>query len=153
MSVWRIAAKPVDQRATKSLADIAKSGLNALSKWIPAEVIALYATTVAAMQPVQPEDGPAQPPSVEWLPWAILLVATPLIVMLTALTKRQRYRLWPKVLLSMPAFVMWSATVPHSAWEGFNFFDLKSPLVLLCLAVAALIFTLLAEWIVPEQPA
>jgi hypothetical protein len=106
-------------------------------KWIPAEVIAIYAATISQMQP---EAGAAsQAPVVSTPLWFIALGFTPVIVAVAGyLTKATKVPL--RVLFSIVAFVVWSSTVPHSAWEQFALFTDNKLIAYALLGLISLVF-------------
>jgi hypothetical protein len=133
-------------------AQLATGALSKLVIWLPAEVVTGYAAAVAMTQLPAPAE-----PVVDPLPWLISLVATPVLLLLVAmgkkgarkLTKAQRGRLNRRALLSVPAFALWSATVPFSVWT--NWVDTTSPVFWYVLLLAAVAFTAFAEWFTRDR--
>ncbi|MCE7003177.1 hypothetical protein LWC34_10090 [Kibdelosporangium philippinense] len=121
-----------------------------MAKWLPAEVLAFYAAAVTMMQPpLTPEGQPTEPPVVSWWAWSIALAATPVFVYIGALYRHNFDRFWLRVGLSLPAFVLWSATVPYSAWYDVSFFESGSAIFWLALGLAAAAFTAIASHLAP----
>jgi hypothetical protein len=151
MSAWRIGVG--DARAgalaaapSKPLKEQLLAALGALVKWLPAEVVAGYAATVTIMQPDQVEGAVPKPPSVSWAAWLVAFVATPIIVLFAAGAAGNLNKIVQRVVLSMPAFVLWSASVPYSAWNKVDAFKDNRPVFLLILLLVTTIFTYGAEW-------
>jgi hypothetical protein len=133
--------EPAEDRATPSSPanSPAVSGIELLTKWIPGEVIALYAAAVTAF-------GAAANarPSI-----ALLAVAGGLTFVVVVLTAFARGRVvkgtWLAAILAVGAFAIWSATVPFSGWQRWSFIHNHQVAVPIVAAVAALMFGLLAE--------
>ncbi|HEY4266880.1 MAG TPA: hypothetical protein VGM94_01690 [Galbitalea sp.] len=106
-------------------------------KWIPAEVIAIYGATISQMQPAA--GAASQTPVVSTPLWVIALVFTPVIVAVAGwLTKSTKVPL--RVAFSIVAFVVWSSTVPHSAWDQFDLFTKNKELSYALLGLLSLVF-------------
>jgi hypothetical protein len=155
MSAFRIGAgdrQPFRTEADgqKSLPQQLLAAVGALVKWLPGEVVAGYAATVVMMQPDQPETGPAKPPDVSWAPWIVALVATPVFVLLGALYANNMKKLVARIILSLPAFVLWSASVPHSAWDNVDGFKNNHAVFLFVLLLVTSAFTTIAELVTRE---
>ncbi len=106
-------------------------------KWIPAEVIAIYAAAVAQLQPKP--DGIPQPPVVSVELWAIALVFTPVIVGVASVLGNATQRVW-RIIFSIPAFLVWSSTIPHSAWAKLDVFADNQIIAYVVLAFLSLVF-------------
>jgi len=119
--------------------------VKALSVFLPAEMIALYAAFVAAAQP----DPKSQLPAVIDLPlWIVALVLSPLLVFALSLwvgkdTQAMRRK---KTVVAIPAFALWSASIPASAVYLVPWFRLSQAWVALAFAGTVLVFTYLAKW-------
>lgn len=134
-------AAPAEPKPT--LGDLFVKHLSALSDWIPAEAAVLYAAAVAFDQPAL--DSGANPviSARLWVAGAAIAV---LLQAFTSYRARNTTRiLVTRALLSGVAFAIWSATVPLSAWNKFEWFDLGDAVVLLALIAAAIVFTFIAE--------
>lgn len=106
-------------------------------KWIPAEVIAIYGATISQMQPEAAT--PPAAPVVSMPLWFIALAFTPVIVAVAGfLTKANKVPL--RVAFSIVAFVVWSSTVPHSAWEQFGLFTDNKLIAYALLGLISLVF-------------
>lgn len=125
------------------------TALGALIKWIPAEVVAGYAATVQLMQPSLVAGKASKPPVISWSAWIIALVATPILVALGAWLATSYNHLVAKVLLSIPAFGLWSASVPYSVWNKSGQFRDNTPFTLFLLLIITGIFTAVAEKLAP----
>lgn len=160
MSALRIATnapstRPRGARAaeekTPGLGERTLTALGALVKWLPAEIVAGYAAVVVAMQPEVIEGAAAQPPDVSWEAWLIALAATPVLVLVAAMVAKTTERLAARAILSIPAFALWSATIPHSVWEKWDSFEESRPLFLFGLLIVVSIFTYVAQAIAPSE--
>lgn len=117
------------------------------TKWIPGDVIALYAATVALMQPAL-DSG--EDPVISFPAWLIALVATPLVVYAIGLAAKTS-KLWLRAFFSIPAFAIWSSTVPHSAWQGWPLFNDNPVLAYLVLGLLALILPPFADYMIGDE--
>ena len=106
-------------------------------KWIPADVVTIYAAAVAQMQPKP--DAADQTPVVSVPLWVIALVATPLVVLVGSVLAKSRNTVW-RMLFSIPAFIVWSSTIPHSAWSELSIFTDNQIVAYVVLAFLSLIF-------------
>jgi hypothetical protein len=155
VSVWRIAvgaqAPAIRAEEAKTPIQHLLTALGALVRWLPAEVVAGYAAVVTAMQPEQVEGGLAKLPSVSWAAWLVALVATPVLIFLLSKAAKNNALLGRRVGLSIPAFILWSASVPHSVWEKLDAFRENRPVFLFVLLLVTSAFTALAQWLVPDN--
>ena len=150
-SAARVAGKPAGGAVTKRAGQaftLAGLGLDALTRWLPAEVVALYAAIVAAMQPRQ-EDGKQIVPEVRLWPWLLGIVATLLVVLFGAKAADNTDKLLWRLVLAGVAFVLWSATVPYSAWYLLPWIDLAGMAFWGTLTIVVVVFTKVAQWAVP----
>jgi len=94
----------------------------------------------AAVSQMQPEAGAASQAPVISLPlWIIALVATPAIVFVGGLlAKSEKVPL--RMAFSVPAFILWSSTVPHSPWNSWDLFAQNQIVAYAVLAFLSLIF-------------
>lgn len=103
------------------------------------------------MQPEVVEGAAPQPPDISWAAWIIALAATPVLVFVAAGIAKKTKGLAAKVVLSIPAFALWSASIPHSVWEKWDSFDENRPLFLFGLLIVVSIFTYIAQALVPSE--
>lgn len=155
MSAVRIAIGDTDTRVfgadeNASPKDKLLGFLGKVTKWIPADVMAIYGAAIIAMQPKPAADGSAPPAVVSVELWVAFLVATPILVGILGWVAGSE-RLARRVLLSVPAFIIWTASVPHSAWEKLPLFTDSTVLVLAVLAVVAAGFAPFADKVVGES--
>jgi hypothetical protein len=117
-------------------------GLDSLTKWIPGEVIVLYAAAVTAFGAETHAE-----PSI-----ALLIVAgvlTPVIVVLFAYSRGTvKRKTWLTALFAAIAFAIWSLSVPFSGWQSWDLVQDNQLAVALVAAVSALLFGLLAEGLI-----
>jgi Na+/proline symporter len=152
IGVGRTAELPRPAAApSPTLGEQLAAGLGALVKWLPAEVVGGYAAAVVAMQPEQGEGQPPAPPDISWTAWIIALVATPILVFLVAKAVKNNEKRLARVGLSIPAFALWSASIPNSVWEKLDAFSDNRRLFLLGLLFVVSGFTYLAQLIVPDS--
>jgi predicted benzoate:H+ symporter BenE len=118
------------------------TALGALIKWLPAEIIAGYAATVALMQP---KAGSAEPANISSTAWWIALIATPVLIGIAGWVAGNYTKLPIKIALSIPAFALWSASVPSSAWNKLDAFRDNSPVFMFGVLIVTIIFTAIAE--------
>lgn len=128
--------------ANPTLGQQVLTALGALIKWLPAEIIAGYAATVAIMQP---EAGSAEPANISAAAWWVALVATPVLVAVAGWVVGGVEKLPAKIALSIPAFGLWSASVPASAWNKVDAFKENSAVFMLVLLLVTVVFTGVAE--------
>lgn len=132
------------QQKTAALTGVA---IGAVVRWIPTEVVVLYGAAVAASQPA----GTPAAPVIPLAPWIVCLVASPVLSVVLALsTERREHMIW-KAVLAAAAFVLWSETVPNSAWNLVPGFSPSGPITLLVIGLTAAIFTPIAEWLAPQD--
>jgi len=129
-------------------ADFVLSALGALVKWIPAEVVVVYAGAVAANQPA-PDSGEA--PFVSWQLWVICLVATPLYILVIAWATGKGKNLVWKAVLSIPAFALWTATIPFSLWTMWKPFTDQTGWFLGGIVILAGLLTVVAQKLAPPE--
>jgi hypothetical protein len=125
-----------------TLAQQVLTAFGALIKWLPAEIIAGYAATVALMQP---EAGSSEPANISPLVWWIGLAATPVLVGLAGWVGDNFVKLPTKIVLSIPAFALWSASVPASAWNKIDAFQNSTPAFMFVILLVTIMFTAVAE--------
>lgn len=124
--------------------------LGTLTLWLPTEIVATYGLFITAMQTTDSDDTPSYS-----LPlWLLALVATPLLVAITAWAKRpsktkrdaeSRRKLRWAVLLSPAAFALWSIVIPNSAWNLLVIFREQNSVVLFVVLILTGLFTLIAS--------
>jgi len=164
MSAWSIGygnlARPNLSRARdeqqppepKKARELFGTAFGTFAKWIPSEVVVGYGAAVAALQPKAIAGQTAPSAVVSWTPWLVGLAGSAVLVLIGAIAKGEYRRLFPKVLLAMAAFGIWSASVPHSVWTKLSFFELDSPNWIFGFALAAVAFALLAEAATETMP-
>jgi hypothetical protein len=145
------AAPPAAAAPAATIGKQAIDALGALVKWLPAEIVAGYAAVVTAMQPEQAAGAPAKPPSISWTAWVVALIATPILVLVGAWTAGKLAGAVARMALSVPAFALWSATIPHSVWEKWDAFTNNRPLLLFVLLIVVSIFTAIAQKLAPDD--
>jgi hypothetical protein len=134
----------------KKLPEQLMAALGVLVKWLPAEVVGGYAAAVTMLQPTQIKGEPAKAPVISTSAWVLSIVATPILVLAVALAAKKTKKLAQRVVLSVPAFALWSASVPHSVWENMNAFRDNRPVFLLGLLFATALFSAIAEILTRE---
>lgn len=148
MSAWGLARQ---QQALQSLSgndngnDDAKRQLagyiDRVVRWIPADVVAFYALVVTALR-----QGSTSP-NVPWL--MIFAIGTPLIVILGAFSLG-RPLLWSDLCdaaLSLPAFLIWSISIPESGWWKWSAVSNNPAVAAVAAGLCGLVFSLLAQGI------
>ena len=140
----------VEDTGPKPLPQQLLAAVGALVKWLPGEIVAGYAAVVVMLQPEQPKTGPAKAPVVSWWAWIIAVIATPVFVLLGAWYASNWTKFVPKILLSVPAFVLWSASIPHSAWDKIDGFRDNHPIFLFALLLVTSAYTTIAQKLVPD---
>ena len=148
MSAWSIGAGRGAFSTKAGKPNKAVEFIGRFTKWIPGDVIVLYGGTVALMQPEQPAEGSVTP-VVSVPAWLITLIATPLIVWVAAGLADKKQIPW-RIAFSVPSFMIWSATVPHSAWEKWGVFSENAPIVYLVLGLLALILPPIADSVIDD---
>jgi hypothetical protein len=118
-----------------------------LIKWIPAEIIALYGAFVATQVAAALAAGTVVKP--DWTLWWIMLAATPVYVAVVALLTDSRKDIVAKVLISIPSFVVWTATVPGSIWGDLEWFQNASGPGFIVIALLAGLIALLGNKFAP----
>lgn len=118
-----------------------------LTKWIPAESLALYLPGVSLLRTGHKPSAPAL--------WFVLLITavTPIFVLLGAWGTRRRVgaETWLAALLSIFAFAIWSLSVPFNGWQAFSVISETSGNVAVVAAVVGLLFGQLAEALVTHK--
>lgn len=113
MSVWALARVPPKRAIVEADdSDLAKF-VGRVLKWIPADLAVLYTAFIKALV-----DSPKDDPNI-WLTVIFTLLA-PITLVLLALNSTNGARgkvLAVRAVLSVPAFVIWSLTVPNSGWD------------------------------------
>ncbi len=140
MSMWQIARDTADGDVFVPEADT-NNGLreytDRILKWIPGDVLALYATGVTTIGK----------PSWWWLIVAILL--SPAMLVLVPFTTTGHLVLSRPVttnaLLGFGATLIWTLTIPNSGWQNINGISRNAPTVALVVAVLGLLFSVIAE--------
>lgn len=146
MSVWRVgrdAAEDATRVRGKGPAGGGEPKLQAfidrVVKWIPGDVLALYAAGVTAIGA----------PSIGWLIAGVVL--SPLIVLLTPFATTGHFAPWKAGLvlaaLAFAATLIWSLSIPNSGWQELQAIRDHATQVALAAAVLGLIFGLVADGI------
>lgn len=140
MSMWQIALGTVDSDVFVPEADTdhgLREYTDRILKWIPGDVLALYATGVTTIGK----------PSWWWLVVAIVL--SPALVLLVPFTTTGRLDLSRHVttnaLLGLGATLIWTLTIPNSGWQNIDGISKNAPTVALVVAVLGLLFSVIAE--------
>ncbi|KQO98324.1 hypothetical protein [Leifsonia sp. Leaf264] len=121
------------------------NALGALVKWIPADVVAGYgiATTLKVAN-----NKDADP---DWVAWWIFLIIAPIFVAVVAWATKETKDLAWKVILVVPAFILWSSTIPASVWNTFSWFKDATALTYGVLFIIAVLFTIVAQRLAPPS--
>ena len=137
MSAWRIGRESVEQQYGGPKEGPITDVVDTVVKWIPGEVLALYAAGVTLIGR----------PSTFWL--VVGIVLAPLVVLLAAFARTGRLepglRTLTRAGLMTVAAVIWSFVVPLSGWAGWSAIADNSAVVALTAALGGLIFGLVAE--------
>lgn len=114
--------------------------VDASSKWVPGEALALYVVGVTLIGT----------PNWVWLVVGVLLA--PALVLLGAFTSagsvRLDARVGARVILALVAMLIWSLTVPVSGWHEWGLFRDGAVVVALAAVVVGLPFGLVAESVI-----
>jgi hypothetical protein len=140
MSMWQIARESSDGELFVPEADT-DTGLSEYTdrilKWIPGDVLALYATGVTTIGK----------PSWWWLIVAIVL--SPALVLLVPFTSSGHLDLSRPVTtnaaLGLVATLLWTLTIPNSGWQNIAGVSKNASTVALVVAVVGLLFSAVAE--------
>lgn len=86
-----------------------------LTKWIPGEVLTLYVAGVTVLNP-----SPGSSTGVVFL--AIVAILTPAVVAGGVFATGGKFdgHFWISAMIGMAAFLIWSITVPESAWQKIS---------------------------------
>jgi hypothetical protein len=122
-----------DEKATQTVID-------RVTKWIPGDVLALYATAVTAFSA-----GTNASPSVILLIVSIFFAG--LVVLGSAFSSNGSItrHVWLPAGLAAGAFAIWSLSVPFSGWQKWHVVHDNQAAVAVVAAAAALLYTFLAE--------
>jgi hypothetical protein len=127
----------------------ALSFVGKLIEWIPADVVALYAALITAL-----ESDPAKADA-KWLVGvgvALALVAVPLGAW-SGRSKLSDPKLWfsrlvkKRTALAPIAFMIWSPTVPNSGWQDIKWISENLAVTTAICAILAFLFALVATGI------
>lgn len=144
MSVWRV-GRDAATDATKTRGGPPTRGgepkletfIDRVVKWIPGDVLALYAAGVTAIGA----------PSMWWLVVGVIL--SPIIVLLTPFATTGHFAPWKAgLVLALLAFVataIWSLSIPNSGWQEMQVIRDHAAQVALGAAVLGLLFGLVAD--------
>jgi hypothetical protein len=134
----------LDDSSTNSIFEF----IGKIAKWIPAEIVTLYGAGVTAMQPAA--DAADKTPVISVELWVVALVGTAVLIFAAAMSAGQKNGLL-RAALGMVAFVIWSATIPHSAWEKLSFFTTNEIVVYVGLGIAAVAASVIFDRLVGDS--
>ncbi|WP_345799902.1 hypothetical protein AAIB33_10440 [Microbacterium sp. AZCO] len=139
MSAWGVGYRSGEVRPLSDDPNKLGGFVNRVVEWIPADVVALYAAAVTALQ------GSKSNPSFGWL--IVFLIATPIISWLGVLAARKPFT-WKALaagLLAAAAFAIWSASVPFSGWWEIPAIAANPVAVAISCALGGAVFGLVAS--------
>jgi hypothetical protein len=143
VSAWQLARVPGKRVLVESDdSDFAKF-VGLLLKWIPADLVVLYTAFIKALV-----DDPTDDPNVYLT--IIFGVSAPIVVLLLAANSDHGARGWTlalRTILVVPAFALWTLTVPNSGWDQIDKIAAHPTWVAGLAAFGAFLFSLLAEFI------
>lgn len=149
MTAWRVGAEAVasqdeepDMRAEEaSETKISTEVFSRLTKWIPADALAIYTLGVTTIASSDPK------PSLAFV--LVMIAVTPTIALLSAFSLRNPIglRLGVGALLSAGAFTIWTFSIPMNGWQRLHFVGQNPAIFAVGAVIAALLFGLLAEGI------
>jgi hypothetical protein len=146
MGIWALAR--TGEARFRAFANENKTVVDRLTRWIPGDMLALFATVVTAIAAMTSPEMP------QWIWLAVCIFATPALVLLIKPADGKPDPQKPKkALLGLIAFVIWSLTIPDSAWHNIAFVTDNAPLVAGLAALGGIFFGLLAENLVTQPPA
>jgi hypothetical protein len=138
MSAWRIGSEQSRGPVFMAGKDI-KSYIDRITKWIPGDVLAIYAAGVTVLA-----SGVNAQPDIRWL--LIMALATPVIVILSAWASGPlQLGHLAKAILALGAFAIWSITVPFSGWQRWDAIARDPGFTSIVAGLAGLVFGLIAE--------
>lgn len=159
MSAWGIGTSSNETESSgateaPTTGQLITTAVAAFVKWIPAEVVAGYGAFVAANWVSQTEKPSA--PGADPIPnsglWYIALIATPLLVFVAGLLAGRLDRFIRKAVLAPLGFALWSASIPHSYWNKFEWFKGNEAGAMgLMLILGGVIIAGLGEWILSRE--
>jgi hypothetical protein len=123
--------------------------LGVLIKWIPSEIIAVYGAVVATQVASALANGTTVKP--DWSLWWIMLAATPIYVVVVAFATQSQANVFAKAVISVPAFALWTATVPGSIWGAFEWFQKTNGVGFVLVALLAGLIALVGNKLAPGQ--
>lgn len=116
--------------------------VNRLTKWIPAESLAVYVPGVTLLHSL----GGANDEPKFWFV-AVTAVVTPLFTWLQVLKSEQKVgrKTWLACTLAFIAFLIWSFSVPFNRWQDVRAIAENSGAVAVVSAIAGLLFGQIAD--------
>lgn len=139
MSAWSIGAERV-RAGVLGRKPTAEEFVGRLTRWIPGDVLVLFASAINWVS------AEPKPPSRSLL--IVFLLATPIVVLLGAYSKRGVVPYdWVNALLATFAFAIWSISIPRSGWQAWPLFSSNPGWVTLASALGGLVFGLIASGI------
>lgn len=147
MSAWQLGWDAGKRDGATIASDPSKELQTIVGKviaWVPADIMVIFASAIAAYE--------TQSKSAPFLLIAISVVFAPVVVLVAAysardvaqppwLTKKVQFR----TIAAIPAFLLWSYTIPGNPWDRIDWVDDNDTLCLILAAFAGLVFAFWAQ--------
>lgn len=141
MGIWMLARR--GHPAFQTYAAQNNTAIDRITKWIPGDILALFAAVVTGVHAIID-------PLPNWIWLIFCLVLTPIIVLLVQPTGGQPDPMkGRKAVLAFFAFLIWSFTIPESAWQRIPVIAAWSALVSGIAIGVGIVFGLIADRWVP----
>jgi hypothetical protein len=154
VTAWRLGedANARDGRGLEGDDKTALSFVGKLIEWIPADVVALYAALITA---IEADPGMAEAKYLIGAGVLLALVAVPLGAWSGRKELTDPKKWWTKLVkkraaLAPIAFLIWSPTVPNSGWQDITWINDNPAITTAICAIVAFLFALVATGIAEE---
>jgi hypothetical protein len=141
MSVWALSRVPQGRAIVEADDNDLARFVGLVLKWIPADLAVIYTAFIKALV-----DDPKDDPNI-WLT-VIFITLSPIVLALLAATSDHGAggkTLAIRAFLSIPAFAIWSLTVPNSGWDQIDRIAKHPAWVAGFAALGGFLFSLIAE--------
>lgn len=121
-----------------------KDFANRVTRWIPGDVLALFAAALVVF--TEAGSGQTIPPGTSVILLVVFLLLTPAVVILGVWADGRPYRKGDFISagLSILAFAIWSLAIPGTGWERLSLVQDNRQLVVVLAAAAGVVFGLFA---------